>query len=100
MIPRRVYTAEFKRQVLQEYYATGISQGEIERKYNIGISCVCRWVKEERTRQENAFPGHGRLPADQLQMAALEREVERQRQEILILKKTLVLLAQEQRSSF
>lgn len=99
MKPRRVYTAEFKRQVLQEYYATSQSQGEIERKYDIGLSCLCRWIKEERTRQENAFPGHGRLPADQVEMAALRRELEIAQQNNLILKKTLLLLAQDQKSA-
>ena len=100
MKPRRVYTAEFKRQVLQEYYTTKISQGELERKYDIGISCLCRWVKEDQAHQANAFPGHGRLPADQVELAALRRELEIAQQSNLILKKTLLLLAQEQKSTF
>ena len=100
MKPRRVYTAEFKRKVLQEYYTTKQSQGELERKYEIGISCLCRWLKEDQARQENAFPGHGRLPADQVEMAALRRELEVAQQSNLILKKTLMLLAQDQKSTF
>ena len=100
MKPRNVYTAEFKRKVLQEYYTTPISQGEIERKYNIGISCVCRWLKEDKHKQENAFPGHGNLPADQAEIAALRRELEVAQQDNLILKKTLTLLAQDQKSTF
>lgn len=100
MKPRRVYTAEFKRQVLQEYYTTQQSQGGIERKYDIGISCLCRWIKEDQTRRENAFPGHGRLPADEVEMAALRRELEIAQQSNLILKKTLMLLAQDQKSTF
>lgn len=100
MKPRRVYTAEFKRKVLQEYYTTKQSQGELERKYEIGISCLCRWLKEDQARQENAFPGHGRLPADQVEMAALRRELEVAQQSNLILKKTLLLLAQDQKSTF
>ena len=87
MKPRRVYTAEFKRKVLQEYYTTKQGQGELERKYGIGISCICRWVKEDQARQVNAFPGHGRLPADQVEMAALRRELEIAQQSNLILKK-------------
>lgn len=100
MKPRRVYPTEFKRQVLQEYYTTKISQGELERKYDIGISCVCRWVKEDQAHDENAFPGHGRLPADQVEMAALRRELELAQESNLILKKTLMLLAQDQKSTF
>ena len=100
MKPRRVYTAEFKRKVLQEYYATQQGQGELERKYDIGISCICRWVKEDQARQQNAFPGHGNLPADQAEMAALRRELEIAQQSNSILKKTLTLLAQDQKSTF
>lgn len=100
MKPRRVYTAEFKRQVLQEYYTTKRSQGELEHKYDIGVSCLCRWVKEDQTAKENAFPGHGRLPADQVEIAALRRELEIAQQSNLILKKTLTLLAQDQKSTF
>ncbi len=97
---RRVYPTEFKRQVLQEYYTTKISQSEIERKYDIGTSCVCRWLKEDQAHQKNAFPGHGRLPADQVEVAALRRELELAQQSNLILKKTLMLLAQDQKSTF
>lgn len=100
MKPRRVYTTEFKRQVLQEFYTTKQSQGELERKYDIGISCICRWVKEDKAHDANAFPGHGRLPADQVELAALRRELEIAQQSNLILKKTLLLLAQDQKSTF
>lgn len=98
MKPRRVYPAEFKRKVLQEYYTTEMSQSELERKYDIGISCICRWLKEDQTHDENAFPGQGNLPADQVEMAALRRELELAQQSNLILKKTLLLLAQDQKS--
>jgi transposase len=75
--PRRVYTAEFKREVLREHYETGASQIAIERKYNIGISCLSRWIKDEQANQQNAFPGHGRLSADKAEIARLQKELER-----------------------
>ncbi len=68
MKPRNVYTAEFKRKVLQEYYTTPISQGEIERKYNIGISCVCRWLKEDKHKQEMPSPAMATCPPTRLRL--------------------------------
>lgn len=99
MKPRHVYPAEFKRKVLQEYYTTKISQGELERKYGIGISCICRWVKESQAHDENAFPP-GFIYTPTRSMAALRRELELAQQSNLILKKTLMLLAQNQKGTF
>lgn len=97
--PRRVYTAEFKREVLREYYETGASQIAIERKYNIGISCLSRWIKDEQANQQNAFPGHGRLSADKAEIARLQKELERGKQTKQILEETLRLLAEEQKDA-
>lgn len=99
MNTRRVYTAEFKRQALQEYYTTSLDQAKIERKYGIGVSCLCRWIKEDKTAKENAFPGHGRLPADQAEVAALRRELQVAQEDNIILKKSLLLLAQERKGA-
>lgn len=100
MKTRRVYTAEFKRQALQEYFTTSLGQGEIERKYGIGVSCLCRWIKEDARAKKNAFPGHGRLPADQAEVAALRRELQVAQVDNIILKKSLMLLAQDRKSAF
>jgi transposase len=98
MNSRRVFTSEFKRQVVQEYYATSLNQTKLEEKYGIGKGCVCRWLKEDLVAKENAFPGHGRLPADQAEVATLRRELHEVQEENTILKKTLILMAQEHKS--
>src|SRR5689334_10803044 len=42
-----VYTEEFKRKVIEEYLAGGISQRGVARKYGIGAnSAVVRWMKQ------------------------------------------------------
>jgi len=42
----RVYSESFKRMVVQEYLAGGVSQGELLRKYKIGgKSSIPKWMK-------------------------------------------------------
>ena len=42
----RYYSEDFKRMVIHEYLAGGISQGTLLRKYNIGAkSAIPRWMK-------------------------------------------------------
>lgn len=42
----RYYSEDFKRMVIREYLAGGVSQGALLRKYNIGAkSAIPRWMK-------------------------------------------------------
>jgi len=98
MHDRRVYSAEFKRKAVQEYYATKLTQGAIEKKLGIGAGCLCRWIQELKAPTE-AFPGHGNLPASAAEMAALQRRLQVAEEENEILKKALLLVAQSPRGA-
>ncbi len=93
MYDRRVYSAEFKRKAVQEYYASKRSQAQLEKELGIGQGCLCRWIKELEAAPTEAFPGHGNLPASAAEMAALQRRLEIAEEENAILKKALHLLA-------
>lgn len=64
----RYYSEDFKRMVIYEYLAGGVSQGELLRKYNIGAkSAIPRWMKrfgytEADKSQDTNFTGL--IPAD------------------------------------
>ncbi len=99
MHDRRVYSAEFKRKAVQEYYATKLTQGAIEKKLGIGAGCLCRWIQELKAPTE-AFPGHGNLPASAAEMAALQRRLQVAEEENEILKKSLAACRPEPERRF
>lgn len=99
MHDRRVYAAEFKRKAVQEYYATKRTQGAIEKELGIGAGCLCRWIKELKAAPQEAFPGHGNLPASAAEVAALQRRLQVAEEENEILKKALLLVAQSPRGA-
>jgi transposase len=99
MQDRRVYSAEFKRKAVQEYYATKRTQGAIEKELGIGAGCLCRWIQEMKAAPQEAFPGHGHLPASAAEEAALQRRLQVAEEENEILRKALLLVAQSPRGA-
>ena len=92
--PRRSYTREFKIEALRLLETSGKSGVQIERDLGIGAGCHSHWKREVAEEGEQAFPGHGRLAAQQEQIWHLEREIEILRQERDILKKAVAIFSQ------
>lgn len=105
MNPRRVYSAAFKRKVVQEALTTQRSQAEIEREYGIGAGCLCRWLREQRQATQTAqaaseaFPGHGKQASAAAELAAMQRELELAQAQVAILKKALQIVSQPHMSA-
>jgi transposase len=93
MNERRKYSADFKRQVVDEFLTSGASQAALEKKYAIGASCLCRWVREVHAHKDEAFPGNGTLRASEQEMAALRRQVQDLTEQVTVLKKVLQIVA-------
>ncbi len=72
---------------------SGKSATEIERELGIGDGCLLQWKRKREADGSQAFPGHGRLPADQEELAQLRRELEIVRQERDILKKAVAIFS-------
>lgn len=94
MYDRKKYAADFKRQVVDEYLTSGASQIALEKKYGIGAGCLCRWARELRQHEAEAFPGNGQLRASEAELAALRRQVETLTQQNTVLKKVLQIVSQ------
>jgi transposase len=90
---RKVYTQQFKEEAMQLLATSGRSANQLERELGIGKGCLTRWKQELAAKGELAFPGHGRLPADQERLRQLERENEILRQERDILKKAIAIFS-------
>ena len=90
---RKVYTRQFKEETLALLQTSGRSGSQLEQELGIGKGCLTRWKQELAAEGGQAFPGHGRLPAEQERLRQLERENEILRQERDILKKAIAIFS-------
>jgi transposase len=93
MKKRKKYTAEFKREAVRLYETSGKTQAQIERDLGLWKGCIREWKKQLERKGEQAFPGHGRLGAEDKRVRDLERENEILRQERDILKKAVAIFS-------
>ncbi len=90
---RRKYTREFKLEAIRLYESSGKSMRAIEQELGITPYLLAKWVQEFRQGQAKAFPGKGRLPAEEAELQRLRRENEVLRQEREILKKVVLIFS-------
>jgi len=91
---RTFRTREFKIEAVKLALQGDRTMQEVADNLGINISNLRRWKKAYRADAEHAFPGQGRLPADEEAIRNLRRENEILRQERDILKKALGILSQ------
>lgn len=92
---RRKYTPEYKLRALDLMNELGATQAA--EKLGLNDSTLYNWKKSFLKKGENAFPGNGKLPADEEKVRALERENRRLREDLEILKKAAAFFAQHSR---
>jgi len=90
---RRTYSREFKVEAVRLLETSGKSASQVERDLGIGKGNLWRWKRELAADSDNAFPGQGRLTAEQERLRQLERENEVLRQERDILKKAVAIFS-------
>jgi len=94
-VKRRVFSREFKLQVLREIEA-GKSQAQVARQHQVNQQILTRWYREYREKKERAVPGKAwAVPSDEARIAELERMVGRLTMENDLLKKVLQKLEDE-----
>ena len=94
---RRTYSREFKLEAVRLWQTTDKSGAEIERELGIGSGCLARWKQKYLSDGESAFPGHGRLPAEEDELRRLRRELAIAQQERDILKKAVAIFSRPRR---
>jgi transposase len=73
----------------------GVSVAQASRDIAVHENVVRKWVREFGTDPKQAFPGHGQLKPEQLEIDRLRREVAKLRAERDILKKAAAYFARE-----
>jgi transposase len=92
----RVYTQEFKDQIVALHRRDGRTFGEIATEFGLSATSVAKWVREAEKRDKP-----GRAPAekgperaaDAARIAQLERELAQKTEEVEILGKALAFFA-------
>jgi transposase len=83
---RRKFSREFKIEAVRLVRERGVSVAQASRDIAVHENVVRKWVREFGTDPKQAFPGHGQLKPEQLEIDRLRREVAKLRAERDILK--------------
>jgi transposase len=92
---RRTYTPEFKAEAVKLVTDQGYSFAEAARSLGLSENLLRNWKQALEAKGEQAFPGHGKLPAIEEELRRLRAENKRLVAERDILKKATTLFARE-----
>jgi transposase len=92
---RRIFTREFKLQVIREIEAGTKTQAQAAREHQLSETAIYSWRKEYSKYKEKAFGGRGHAYTDEARISELERMVGRLTMENDFLKKLLHKLESE-----
>lgn len=95
MRTRKKYTKEFKLEAVRLATEPGVTARQIAEDLGISESLLHRWKKSLSVDGDQAFPGNGRLKADDEEIRQLKLEVRRLREERDILKRAALFFAEE-----
>jgi transposase len=94
---RRLFSREFKVEAVRLVMDRGVSVAQAARDLEIHENMLRRWMKELSADPAQAFPGHGQVKPEQLEIERLRRENAKLRAERDILKKAAAYFAREAR---
>ena len=92
---RRKFTREFKLEAVRLIKDRSVSYGQASQDLGVHPSQLRDWVKKFADDPQRAFPGHGQMKPEQLEIARLKREVLKLKAERDILKKAAAYFARE-----
>jgi transposase-like protein len=92
---RRQYTREFKLEAVRLIRERGVSYAQAAEDLGVHPTQLRDWVKKLADDPQDAFPGHGQMKPEQLEIAQLKREVAKLKAERDILKKAAAYFAKE-----
>ena len=94
-IPRRIFSAEFKREAVHLITQQGLTLAEASRKLDVATKSLRIWTAQFERGELKASLGASKLTTDQLRIRDLERELAIAKMERDILKKATALFAKE-----
>jgi len=92
---RRRFPREFKLEAVRLIRDRGVSYAQASEDLGVHPTQLRNWVKAFVEDPQQAFPGHGQMKPEQLEITRLKREVIRLKAERDILKKAAAYFAKE-----
>ena len=92
---RRTFSREFKVEAVRLVRERGVSAAQAARDLDVHENVLGKWVKQLAAASADAFPGHGQMKPEQLEIDRLRREVAKLKAERDILKKAAAFFARE-----
>jgi transposase len=95
VLQRRKFSREFKIEAVKLVRERGVSVAQAGRDLDVHENVLRKWIKELGSDPVQAFPGHGQMKPEQLEIERLRREVTKLKAERDILKKAAAYFAKE-----
>lgn len=92
---RRKFSREFKVEAVKLVRERGVSMTQAARDLDLHINVLRKWVRDHDADPGSAFPGHGQMKPEQLEIERLRREVAKLKAERDILKKAAAYFAKD-----
>lgn len=92
---RRVFSREYKLEAVKLVTDRGVAVAQAARDLGLHENVLRKWVKEQRSYPQQAFPGHGQMKPEAAELDRLRKEVQKLRTERDILKKAAAYFAKE-----
>lgn len=89
---RRVFSREFKLEAVKLVRERGVTIAQAARDLDVHENVLRKWIKDALGDPAQAFPGHGQMKPEQLEIERLRREVTKLKAERDTLKKSRSLL--------
>lgn len=84
---RKAYSKEFKESAVRMVTEQGRKASEIARDLGINEQMLYNWKRKLQDKNENAFPGKGKISPQESEVKDLKKEIARLKEERDILKK-------------
>jgi transposase len=92
---RRQFTKEFKVEAAKLVAERGVTVAQASRDLDVHPNVLRKWVLSFKADPRDAFPGHGQMKPEQLEIERLRREVTKLKAERDILKKAAAYFAKD-----
>jgi transposase len=92
---RRQFSREFKVEAVKLVRERGVSVTQASRDLDLHVNVLRKWVRDHDADPPSAFPGHGQMRPEQMEIDRLRREVAKLKAERDILKKAAAYFAKD-----
>ncbi len=92
---RRKFSREYKLEAVKLIRERGVSVAQAARDLDVHENVLRKWVREYGSDPAQAFPGHGQMKPEQVEIERLRKEVAKLKAERDILKKAAAYFAKD-----